>query len=265
MGVEMDSTETDDATQEERPTREERSPPNGESTRHARSTREGPIPEYVDWILGALITLAGMMGIVAGTMVAFVVDQELIAEAIEQEDVTVMIGTTELTGAEAIEIADAVTSWVGIGLLVIGVGLILFAIGYVIQRHRAHNRHQRGGPISSYSTHAVLGAVVTVLASFLPFSPAIGGGVAGYLERSESTRTISAGTLAGLLPAVPVVVFLLFLLAGLVSGLLAINQTAAATVVGTAVFFSAMIVATVGAVLGALGGFIGGRLAEEAN
>lgn len=256
-----DSTPGDQTPQEGRTTREG-GPPESEPTgKHAG--REGPLPEFVDWILGAFIALSGMLAIVAGSAVTFIIDEDVLAEAIEDEDVTVTVGTTDLTEAEAVEVADALTSWVGVGLLVIGLGLILFAVGYVLLRRRAQNRHRRGGPISSYGAHAVLGAVITAVVSFLPFSPVLGGGVAGYLERAESTRTISVGTLAGFLPAVPVVVFLLFLLAGLVSGLLAVDQTAAAVVAGTAVFFSAMLVATVGAVLGALGGFIGGRLAES--
>lgn len=228
-----------------------------------RTTSDEPLPEAVDWILGALIALGGLLSAVGGSTLAFLVDREMLAEAIREDDVTVTVGTTDLTDAEAIEVADAVTSWVGAGLLVVGLGMILFAIGYVVVRHRTHRRYRRGEPISSYGAHAVLGAVVTAAASFLPFSPVLGGGVAGYLERSESDRAVSVGTVAGLLPAVPVLVVLLFVLGGVVSGLRAVDQAGAAVVASVAIFFGLMFVATAGAVLGAIGGYVGGRLADE--
>jgi hypothetical protein len=226
-------------------------------------TTDGPLPEVVDWILGALIALSGVLSLVSASALLFLVDQDFLAEAIEAENVTVTVGTSDLTETEAIEVADAITSWVGLGMLVAGLGLVLFAIGYVIVRHRAHRRYERGGPISSYTTHAVLGAVATAVLSFLPFSPVLGGGLAGYLERGESDRTVSAGTFAGFLPVLPFVVILLFLLVGLVSGLRTVDQTGAAVVAGAAIFFGMMFAATVGAVLGALGGYLGGKFAED--
>lgn len=237
-------------------------PPDGTNQPTVSRTDE-PLPEVIDWILGVLVVLGGLGSLVGGSALTFLVDRDLLAEAIEDEAVTVTVGTTDLTDAEAVDVADAVTSWVGIGLLVTGFATVLFGVGYVILRHRAHARYQRGGPITSYGAHAVLGGVATSVLSFLPFSPVIGGGLAGYLERSESDRTISVGTIAGLLPMVPVVVILLFVLVGVVSGLLAVEQGGAAVVGGAGIFFALMVVATVGATLGALGGYLGGRLAEE--
>jgi hypothetical protein len=226
-------------------------------------TADGPLPEVVDWVLGALIALSGMLSLVSASVLLFFVDRDLITEAIEEENVTVTVGTSDLTEAEAIEVADAVTTWVGLGMLVAGLGLVLFALGYVVVRHRAHNRYERDGAIDSYWSYAVLGSVATAVLSFLPFSPVLGGGIAGYLERVESDRTISVGALAGFLPALPLVVILLFLLVGLVSGLRTVNQTGGAVVAGAAIFFAMMVVVTVTAVLGALGGFLGGKFAEE--
>lgn len=226
-------------------------------------TADGPLPEAVDWIFGALIALSGMLSLVSASALLFLVDRDVIAEAIADESVTVTVGTADLTDAQAVEVADAVTSWVGIGMLVAGLGLILFAIGYVILRHRAHSRYEQGGSMDSYWSYAVLGAVATAVLSFLPFSPVLGGGIAGYLERAESERTVSVGAVAGFLPVVPLVVILLFVLVGLVSGLRTIDQTGGAVVAGAGIFFAMMVVVTVTAVLGALGGFLGGKFAED--
>ena len=52
--------------------------------------------------------------------------------------------------------------------------------------------------------HAAIGAVVSLVTFFLPFSPVIGGGVAGYLHGSDRTEGAKVGGLSGLLAAVPV-------------------------------------------------------------
>lgn len=221
------------------------------------------MPEFVDWILGAVIAMGGTISLIGGSALVFLVDQELLAEEIEDEAVTVTVGTTELTDAEALAVAEAVVSWTGVGLLVTGLGLVLFAVWYVVVRHRTHQRARDGERVSSYGSFAVLGAVATVFLSFLPFSPALGGALAGYLERAESERTVSVGTLAGLLPMVPLLVLLVFVLVGLVVGMLAVEQAAAAIIVGLAMFFALMLIATMGAALGGIGGYLGGRLAEH--
>lgn len=222
-----------------------------------------PLPEFVDWLFGAIIALSGLFLVVGGSVLVFLVDRALLAEGIEDESITVTVGTTELTDAESLTVADAVVSWMGPGLLLTGIGLVLFAVGYVIARHRAHRRAGADESVSSYGTFAVLGAVTTVVLSFIPVSPAFGGALAGYLERGESDRTVSVGALAGLLPMLPVLAILLFVFGGLLSGLLAIEQAGNAIVVGTVLLLSGLLVATVGAGLGALGGYVGGRLAER--
>lgn len=222
-----------------------------------------PLPEFVDWLFGAIIALSGLFLVVGGSVLVFIVDQELLAEGIEDGTVTVTVGATELTDAETLTVADAVVSWLGPGLLLTGGGLVLFAIGYVVVRHRAHHQAGTDEAVSSYGTFAVLGAVTTVVLSFIPISPAFGGALAGYLERGESDRTVSVGTLAGLLPMLPVIAILLFVFGGLVTGLLAIEQAGNAIVVGTVLLLSVLLVATVGAGLGALGGYVGGRLADR--
>ncbi|WP_290816988.1 DUF5518 domain-containing protein [Halovivax sp.] len=221
------------------------------------------VPAFVDWILGAIVALFGLLAIVGGSALAFLVDRDVLAEGIEDEVVTVTVGTTELTEAEQLEVADAIVSWIGTGLLLTGLGMVVFAIGFVVARHRAHGRSRQDEPVRSYGTFALLGAFATTVLSFIPFSPALGGALAGYLERGESERTVSVGTLAGLLPLIPVLAIIASVLVGLVSGMLAIGQPGAAIAVGTAMFFALMLIATLGAVLGALGGYLGGKFAEH--
>lgn len=231
--------------------------------REGRSTADRPLPAFVDWILAVIVALVGTLAFVAGSAVLVLVDRDTLAAGIEDEAVTVTVGTTELTDAEALAVADAVVSWTGTGLALVGIGTVLAAVGYLVARRRTRRRSEAGEPASSYGTYAVLGAVVTVALSFLPFSPAFGGALAGYLERGESDRTVSVGTLAGLLPVIPVLAMLVFVTGGVLSGLLTVGQTGEAVVVGATLLLAALFVAAFAGVLGALGGYVGGRLAAR--
>lgn len=158
------------------------STPTGSTDVEGHPAADGPLPEFVDWILGALIALSGLGLVVGGTALVFGVDRAVLAEGVEDGTITVTIGMTELTDAETLEVTDAIVSWMGPGLILTGLAMTLFGIGYIIMRRRAHRRSQVGESVSSYGAFAVLGGVVTALLSFLPISPAIGGALAGYLE-----------------------------------------------------------------------------------
>ncbi|WP_227131238.1 DUF5518 domain-containing protein [Halorubellus salinus] len=54
--------------------------------------------------------------------------------------------------------------------------------------------------------NAVVGAVVALVLVVLPFSPAVGGGAAGYLQRGRLRDGATAGTVTGLLVAFPLFV-----------------------------------------------------------
>lgn len=224
-------------------------------------TTDGPLPAFIDWILGAVIALSGVLSILVGSALAFLVDREMLAEGVEDGTITVTAGTAELTDPETVEVVRTLVTWTGIGFVVTGLGMLLFAAWYVRTRHRAQRRARTGEHVSSYTQFAVLGAATTVVTSFVPFSPALGGALAGYLERGESDRTVSVGALAGLLPLLPALVLLVFVLGGVVAGLLTVEQVGAGLVVGGALFFVVLLVASLGAGLGALGGYVGGRFA----
>jgi hypothetical protein len=59
--------------------------------------------------------------------------------------------------------------------------------------------------------NAVIGAVVTVVLAFTAVSPAIGGAVAGYLQREPPKRGARVGALSGAIASIP---FLLVLAVG---------------------------------------------------
>jgi len=222
-----------------------------------------PLPEYVDWIVGVVIALGGMALTVGGSALTFVVDRGLLEEGIESGQVTVVAIERDLTEAQMLDLTVEIIDWTGIGLLVTGIGLVLFAIGYVVVRHRAHSSASEGEGVDSYRAVAVLGAVATAVLSFIPFSPLVGGGLAGYLEQPESGRAVSVGGLAGFLAMVPALSILAFVSVGLYNGFAAVGESGLGIVTITGMFLALLFVAAYGGGLGALGGFVGGRLAEN--
>lgn len=222
-----------------------------------------PLPEYVDWLVGVAIALGGMALTVGGTAVTVVVDRQLIAEDIEAGRITIGVLQRDLTEAEMLEFTLAVVNWTGIGLLVTGVGLVLFAVGYVALRHRARRSVGDEADGETYRSSAILGAVTTAVLSFVPFSPVLGGGLAGYLERPASGRPVSVGALSGLLSMLPALSILVFVTVGLYAGFATVQETGLGFVVAAGMVFGLLAVSAYGAGLGALGGFVGGRLAER--
>lgn len=225
---------------------------------------DGPLPAFVDWLVAAIIGLGGFLAVLGGSAMAFLVDREMIDETIEREDVTVEVFFRELTDADASAVADALVSWLGVGLLVVGAGMVLFAVGYIMHRHRTRRRYPNDTQsIPSYGTFALLGALVSIILSFIPFATVLGGAVAGYLERVNSRRTTSVGALAGIIPVVPIIVLMLFVLAGIADGMLEVGEPDLAWFVAAVVVFAGLFALIVAGGLGAIGGYIGGWLAER--
>lgn len=111
--------------------------------------------------------------------------------------------------------------------------------------------------------NAVIGAAATVVLTVLPFSPVLGGAVAGYLERGDYREGATVGALSGVIAAIPMALFATVLLT-----LFTIVPTAGGRM-GVGLFFGFMFLVvglffllyTVG--LSALGGVLGVVLADE--
>lgn len=111
---------------------------------------------------------------------------------------------------------------------------------------------------------AFVGAIVGVVLSSIPFSTALGGAVAGFLEGPDGRDGTIAGTLAGLFMFVPMgllaVAFLFILGFGFgLAGLPLEGFVLLTLVLGFAV--SVVLVYTVG--LAAIGGYLGAYLARQ--
>lgn len=104
--------------------------------------------------------------------------------------------------------------------------------------------------------NALLGAAVSVFLGFIPFSPVLGGAVAGYLEGGDLNQGGRAGALSGVFAAIPFAMILVaFAALVLIGG------------GGRAIVFFAFIVMVIAGfytiVLSALGGVLGVYVKEE--
>ena len=112
-------------------------------------------------------------------------------------------------------------------------------------------------------TNAFVGAVVTVVLSFIPFSPVLGGAVAAYLQKGDSDESIKVGAISGVIAAAPLILLITF---GL--GFLSLLPLAEGEPVATG-FFWVVILISVGVLLlytvgsSAVGGFVGHVFVER--
>lgn len=117
---------------------------------------------------------------------------------------------------------------------------------------------ERGG----FLLHALIGAVVMFVLSFIPLSPVLGGAAAGYLHERDG---IQVGALAGLFAAVPVVALVMLVVTFLTPVVAAPGGSLMGPLIGFGIMGVVMLLViglyTVG--LGALGGYLGVYVAES--
>lgn len=113
--------------------------------------------------------------------------------------------------------------------------------------------------------NALIGAAVSVILSFLPFSPVLGGLVAGYLEGGSREDGLRVGAISGVVALIPVAGVLL-LVAGVGSFLLLGGIPPRAGAAGAVFLLLVGLLAalyTVG--LSALGGWLGNYVKQDTD
>lgn len=115
----------------------------------------------------------------------------------------------------------------------------------------------------NFYVHALLGAVVTIVTSIIPFSPILGGAVAGYLHDQGTSRGTRVGAVAGVIASIPLALVFFFMLTVMSIGSITTGEIAGPMfvllIIGLALVFIALY--TVG--LSAAGGYIGASFAES--
>jgi hypothetical protein len=112
--------------------------------------------------------------------------------------------------------------------------------------------------------NAVIGAVVTVVLSFTGFSPLLGGGVAGYLQRESRKSGAKVGAISGAIAFLPFL-FVLFLFFGFaVVGPVVGGFGMPGGIELVVIFFIIFpFIIAWNVVLGAIGGYLGVLVREE--
>jgi hypothetical protein len=208
-------------------------------------------------VTAALLVFGGLLFAAAGAGMYSLADRSRIASWVAEGQLT----STELTDAELIDTTQALLTWGGLGMAVTGVLLLLGGVGYLLYRSRMRARTDSKEPDSI--TLATIGAVVTIVTSFVPLSPILGGLVAGYLQDGDGVDGARTGAYAGLAAAVPFALLGLFLLGGIAIATLELGLGGLGVFVGLALVFSIGVSVAYLVGLSALGGYISVSLAAR--
>jgi hypothetical protein len=215
-----------------------------------------PLPSIVHWLVAALVGIFGVALAAVGSFLSFFLDQAMVSDAVSSGETTsVMIGYT-LTDAEATALGTDVANWTGIGLLVTGIALTGFAAVYGVRQYRLGRQTDAGTDSQRAWQAATVGAVVAAIFPFVPLSPLLGGGVAGYLSPSRGDRTARVGALAGLLVATPAVLISGFTTVGLYAGLAVFAESGVRVLTTGLLAIGVLFVLLMSVGLGGLGGYL---------
>ena len=205
------------------------------------------IRRLVDWVTVFALVLLGTVALTAGAFVRVLADREDIATLVEEE----VIHSDILEEDALVDAAYTLAVWGGYALVATGLVVILGGIALAVARIRADQRATEGGDARpSLAANALVGGVVTVVTSFVPFSGVIGGAAAGYLQYDDEWAGFRAGILAGLVVCVPLSILLGVTAIGLFqAGLVIVGLGVVASLLFSLIF-------VIG--LSAIGGYIGG-------
>jgi hypothetical protein len=221
-----------------------------------------PVSKLVDWLVAAFLVLGGVVFAGLGALMYSVADLDFIASLVADG----RLQSTELTDAQLIEVTYGLLWWGAIGLAVTGALLLGSALVFVAYRRRARRRRAEAG-VETPDTAAIAlaGGVVTIVTSFVPLSPILGGFVSGYLRGGDSADGARVGAYSGLVATLPLAVLGLVLLGGFAVVAAELALGAVAVFVGFALVFALLVGVGYMVALGALGGYFGvGFAADDA-
>lgn len=155
----------------------------------------------VDWIIAVLLVLIGLAATGLGGVLVGVADREFFVDLVQEETVH----SDLFTQAELVDIMHAGSWWGGVGVTIAGLAMVLAGVLVGLGRRRVDRLPPAEDP-PTFVSNALLGAFVTGLTSFVPFSGLLGGGVSGYLESTDSWSGAIVGLAAGALLAAPIVI-----------------------------------------------------------
>lgn len=229
----------------------------GAGTGGRGDTGPGLLNSAVTWLIPAFLVLGGGAIAFLGGLLAQVASGRWVADMVAAGRLT----SVELTPAELTGVTNALLWWGGTGLTVVGLALVVAGVGFFLFRYRTR---RSGARRPDTTASVVAGAVVTVLTSFVPLSPVLGGAAAAYLRKGDRETGLRVGALTGLVAAVPVVVLFAFLVGGFAVVASELALGAVTGVVTLALVFSLFVAVLYTVGLSALGGYLGSGLVGPA-
>ena len=222
-------------------------------------TSTGSIGRLVDWLTASLLVLGGVAAAVAGASVYAIRDRSRIARWVAEERLT----SSELTDAELVDTTVALLTWGGAGLVLTGILLAVAGAWFLRSRSRTRVDTAVEGGRADTVTLAIVGGVVTLVTSFVPLSPVLGGLVSGYLQGRDGRSGIRVGAYAGLVAAAPFALLGLFLLGGVGVAALELGIVGLGLFVALTLLVSLLASVAQFIALSALGGYLGVALGER--
>lgn len=211
------------------------------------------IPRWAELGAAAVFTFAGLVFLAVGGWLLTVADRALLSDLAARD----VLRSDVLSDAVLVDVAYTLTIWGGWGLFVTGVMAVLGGVWFALHTRGGGGQHLDGRPTRLSSI--IIGGAVGIILSFVPFSPALGGGVAGYFGPRGSG--LATGTGAGLLAVLPALIPGVFLAVGFVLQPPWPDPAPSGTVLGGFVAVGLLLGAVFGIVAGGIGGYAGDRVA----
>lgn len=205
----------------------------------------------LDWTMGVVLAMLGLLAGAMGAGLYYAADRAAVATLLSDSE----FRSAVLTETEAVDLLVGLGQWTGLGLIAAG-ALTVAAGGAVVV---AHGRARRAGRSTPRWIVGLLGGLVGVVTSVLPFSPAIGGAVAGYLDPADGGRGLSIGAIAGLFGLLPILIVGSFAAVG--AALSVPPELLALVVIVSALLAVFTMAVVVG--LSTLGGYVGHRFGPQ--
>lgn len=223
--------------------------------------RPASYPWFVDWVVAGVLALGGLALVVAGIVVFVTVTPGVVADAVADGS----LQSDTFSGQALVDVTSATVHWGSIGLLLSGLLTWGLAAVFLVQRRRSSgaNDHLSGDGPSSSSANAIRGAVASLLLSSVPFSPVLGGVLAGSLERRDAAGNARIGALSGILFALVPAIVAAFAAGGVVLGAQAAGESPTGALVAGVVFVGLAFSFVTSGAAGAIGGYLGGRFSHE--
>jgi hypothetical protein len=115
----------------------------------------------------------------------------------------------------------------------------------------------------SQAIDALIGAAVTIVFTFIPFSSVLGGALAGYLQGGELGDGLRVGGLSGLFATVPLLIVFFFIGSALSFGFMGVGGPRMLAVGGAFVVFGLLFTVVYVIGLSAIGGAVGAAVKDD--